>query len=157
MFNIGDKVFYPMHGAGVIQTIEMKEIQGHTKEYCVISIPITQLNIMLPRANLAKVGIRAVVDLQTARGIVENFHHEQPKGDLPWKERYKQNMELLKSGEMQNSAQVVQELLYRQREKPLNSTEKQLLSDAHKALISEISIIEDITEEQADDLLKVAQ
>ncbi|KRG11599.1 CarD family transcriptional regulator [Lederbergia galactosidilytica] len=154
MFDIGDKVFYPMHGAGVIQGIEMKEIQGHMVEYCAISIPIMNLNIMLPRANLAKVGIRSVVDLQTARTIMKNFHHEQPLGELPWKERYKRNMELLKSGEMQNSAQVVQDLLYRQKEKPLNSTEKQLLSDAHKALVSEISIIKDISTEQADELLK---
>lgn len=143
-----------MHGAGVIQAIEMKEIQGHVVEYCVITIPIINLNIMLPRKNLAKAGIRSVVDIQTARRIVDNFHDEKPSSDLPWKERYKRNLELLKSGEMQNSAQVVQDLLYRQKEKPLNSTEKQLLSDAHKALVSEISIIKDISAEQADELLQ---
>lgn len=143
-----------MHGAGVIQAIEMKEIQGHVVEYCVITIPIINLNIMLPRENLAKAGIRSVVDIQTARRIVDNFHDKKPGSDLPWKERYKRNLELLKSGEMQNSAQVVQDLLYRQKEKPLNSTEKQLLSDAHKALVSEISIIKDISAEQADELLQ---
>ncbi|MCJ7840274.1 transcription factor YdeB [Lederbergia sp. NSJ-179] len=154
MFDIGDKVFYPMHGAGVVQAIEMKEMQGHMVEYCVITIPITKLNIMLPRENLVKTGIRSVVDLQTVRSIVANFHDEKPISDLPWKQRYKQNLELLKTGEMENSAQVAQDLLYRQKEKPLNSTEKQLLNEAHKALVSEISIIKDISAEQADELLQ---
>ena len=37
MFNVGDKIVYPMHGAGVIDAIEEKDILGektsllHTK------------------------------------------------------------------------------------------------------------------------------
>ena len=28
MFNIGDRIVYPMHGAGIIENIEEKEILG---------------------------------------------------------------------------------------------------------------------------------
>ena len=28
MFNVGDKIVYPMHGAGVIDSIEEKDILG---------------------------------------------------------------------------------------------------------------------------------
>ena len=30
MFAIGDKVVYPMHGAGIIEKIEEKEVLGET-------------------------------------------------------------------------------------------------------------------------------
>ncbi|MGV2912708.1 CarD family transcriptional regulator, partial [Bacillus safensis] len=33
MFQIGDKIVYPMHGAGVIEGMEEKEILGKTQEY----------------------------------------------------------------------------------------------------------------------------
>ena len=33
MFSIGDKVVYPMHGAGTIQNIEEKEVLGETRAY----------------------------------------------------------------------------------------------------------------------------
>ena len=33
MFNIGDKIVYPMHGAGTIDSIEEKNILGETQKY----------------------------------------------------------------------------------------------------------------------------
>ena len=32
MFHIGDKIVYPMHGAGIIEDIEEKEILGETRK-----------------------------------------------------------------------------------------------------------------------------
>ena len=31
LFQIGDKVFYPLHGAGIINAIEEKEVLGKTR------------------------------------------------------------------------------------------------------------------------------
>ena len=39
MFNIGDKVVYPMHGAGIIQDIEEKNILGEKTAYYIIKMP----------------------------------------------------------------------------------------------------------------------
>lgn len=38
LFQIGDKIVYPMHGAGIIEAIEEKEILGTSRQYCVIRI-----------------------------------------------------------------------------------------------------------------------
>lgn len=40
MFNIGDKVVYPMHGAGTIEAIEEKEMLGNSEDYYIIKMPI---------------------------------------------------------------------------------------------------------------------
>ena len=33
MFSVGDKVVYPMHGAGTIESIEEKEMLGNVDDY----------------------------------------------------------------------------------------------------------------------------
>ena len=85
-----------------------------------------------------------------------NFHHNETGDTLPWKERYNLNMEKMKTGEMNDSADVVHNLLLRSKEKTLNTTERQMLNQARRNLISEIVLITDLTEDQATDLLKIS-
>ena len=40
MFNIGDKVVYPNHGAGTIVGIETKNILGKENKYYIMKLPI---------------------------------------------------------------------------------------------------------------------
>lgn len=48
MYNIGDKIVYPMHGAGVIESIEEKEILGNKQSYYVVKIPIGEMKVLIP-------------------------------------------------------------------------------------------------------------
>lgn len=155
LFQIGDKVFYPMHGAGIIKAIEEKEIQGKAQEYCVMTIPISRMDIMLPMKKMLEFGVRSIVDRETLSHILFDFHHDMPTDSLPWKERYSLNMEKMKTGALHDSAEVVRDLLYRNKEKSLNSSEKQMLHQAQRNMISEMVMIKDITENQAADLLKI--
>ncbi|MBB6445068.1 CarD family transcriptional regulator [Bacillus benzoevorans] len=154
MFQIGDKVFYPMHGAGMIKAIEDKEIQGEKQSYCVITIPISHMDVMIPLAKMDQLGVRSVVDRDTMNHILFDFHHIEPNSSLPWKERYRLNLEKLKTGKMSDSAEVVRDLMYQNKEKSLNASEKQMLHQAQRNIISEISMINNISENQAADLLK---
>ena len=38
MYKIGDKILYPMHGAGTIEKIESREILGQVKDYYILNI-----------------------------------------------------------------------------------------------------------------------
>lgn len=155
LFEVGDKVLYPMHGAGVIKSIEDKEIQGNVMEYCVISIPISNMDVMIPLKNLEKVGIRKLVDKKTLKDILYDYHNEEPDLSLSWRERYNMNMEKMKTGDLHKGAEVVRELIHRNKEKALNASEKQMLNDARRIIISELTLIKDISENQAADLLEI--
>jgi len=48
VFKIGDRVVYPMHGAGVIEAIEEKEILGVRKKYYVMKLPVGEMKVMIP-------------------------------------------------------------------------------------------------------------
>lgn len=155
MFQIGDKVFYPMYGAGIIEAIEEREIQGKTQEYCVIAIPLSKMDVMIPVKVISKSRIRSITSRKAMTDILFDFHNEVSDCALSWKERLKKNAEKMKTGEMQDTAEVVRDLLHHKKEKALNSSEKQMLDYAQKILISELIMIKGITENEAADLLKL--
>ena len=154
MFQIGDKVFYPMHGAGIIEAIEEREILGKTQEYCVIHIPMNKMDVMLPLKTMQKSGVRSIIDVDAMREILFDLHHVESDCDLPWKERYKANVEKLKTGRVEDSAEIVRDLLHRNKEKSLNTSERQMLNQAQRNIISEMILIKDISETEAAELLK---
>ena len=97
MFNIGDKVVYPMHGAGIIEAIEEKEILGNKKKYYVMNIPVGDMKVMVPMDNVQKVGLRDVI----AKGAVSEVFYILQNGDevenVNWNRRYRANMDKIKS------------------------------------------------------------
>jgi CarD family transcriptional regulator len=156
LFEVGDKVFYPMHGAGVIEAIKEKEIQGKRQNYCMITIPSSHLDVMIPIEKMSILGVRNITDRETMNHILFDFHHTEPNAALPWKERYKLNLDKMKTGNMSDSAEVIRDLLHRSKDKSLNSSERLMLHQAQRNVISELVMIKDITEQQAADLLKIS-
>ena len=70
MFNIGDKVVYPMHGAGVIESIEEKEILGQKQKYYIMKMPIGDIQVMVPTNNAQEVGMREVIACKDADRVL---------------------------------------------------------------------------------------
>ncbi|CAG9613287.1 RNA polymerase-binding transcription factor CarD [Bacillus rhizoplanae] len=153
MFQIGDKIVYPMHGAGVIEAIEEKEILGEKQKYYVIRIPISNMEVMIPMKKMIQSRIRLIADMLTLENVLLIFQYGESDNSLSWKQRYTQNMEKMKTGEIQEGAEVVRDLIRRNKVRALNTSEKQMLDNAQKILISELSLIKGITENQAIDLL----
>lgn len=156
LFQVGDRVFYPMQGAGIIKAIEEREILGETQEYYIIHIPVSKMDIMIPVKTIQKSGVRSIVDRKMLKDILYDFHHGETNDPLSWKERHDLNKEKMKTGEIRDHAYVVHNLLIRSKEKKLNSTEKQMLNKARKNLISEMVLITNLSEDQATDLLKIS-
>ncbi len=153
LFQVGDEIFYPMHGAGVIEAIEEKEILGEKKQYFVMTFTINQLQVMIPLEKMQQSSIRRAVDIRTMESILRFVHHGESGESLSYKERYKVNMEKMKTGKTKECAEVVRDLTRMDKEKALNSSEKVMLRNARKYLISEMGLINGITENEATDLL----
>jgi CarD family transcriptional regulator len=153
LFQIGDKIVYPMHGAGIIEAIEEKEILGEKQPYYVIKIPIVTMQIMVPMEKVSNLGIRPVVDMLTLEKVLLTFHHKESDHSISWSQRYRMNMDKIRTGDMQEGAEVVRDLTRISKEKMLNASEKRMLDDARKILMSELMVVKGITKEQATDLL----
>lgn len=153
MFKIGDKVVYPMHGAGVIEAIEEKEVLGEKRQYYILRLPVGDMKVMIPINNGGGVGLREVIDRE---GVQRVFHilREQSSAMSPnWNRRYRANLEKIKSGNIFEVAEVVRNLIKRDREKGLSSGERKMLENARQILISELVLATELEEDKAQSLL----
>jgi CarD family transcriptional regulator len=155
LYGIGDHIIYPMHGVGRIEGIEEKIVQGHAHKYFVIKIATNNMQVLIPFENIDSSQIRPVADNLSMENVLDIYHHGESDRSLSWKQRFNINSGKLKSGKLQESAEVVRDLSRMQTEKNLNSSEKKMLDNAKKVLVSEIGIVKGITELQANNLLRM--
>jgi CarD family transcriptional regulator len=148
LFQIGENIIYPMHGAGIIKAIEEKEISGEKQQYYVIKMLIGNMQVMIPTGKILSSSIRPVTDIIALKRIIHIFQHGESDRLLPWKQRYKVNTDKIKTGKIQECAEVVRDLMRMKKEKALNTSEKKMLDNAHEFLISELGLIKGITENQ---------
>ena len=140
MFNVGDKIVYPMHGAGTIDAIENKNILGEEQSYYVIKMP-GEVKVMVPTEKAEQIGVRSVINNETE--MSQN-----------WNKRYRDNMDKMKSGDVYEVADVVRNLAFKQKEKgSLSTGEKKMFSNAKQILISELVLAEHASAEEVEQLI----
>ena len=144
MFSIGDRVVYPMHGAGVIESIEEKEILGAIKKYYVMKLPLGEMKVLIPIDNIGQVGLRGVIEKDDIPQVFVVLKGEQPPMSANWNRRYRNHLEKIKSGDIYEVAEVVRNLMLRDREKGLSTGESKMLDTARQILISELILVEEM-------------
>lgn len=148
MFSVGDRVVYPMHGAGVIEAIEEKEILGAKKNYYVMKLPLGEMKVLIPIDNISQVGLRGVIEKNEVSQVFVVLQGEQPEMSANWNRRYRNHLEKIKSGDIYEVAEVVRNLMLRDREKGLSTGESKMLDTARQILISELILVQGV--EQAE-------
>ncbi len=143
MFNVGDKIVYPMHGAGVIESIEEREILGHKQNYYVMKMPVGDMKVMIPTLNVAGIGIREIIESRDVDKVFEILQDQNVNVTNNWNKRYRENMSKIKSGNIYEVADVVRILMIREREKGLSTGERKMLNSARQILISELVLAGD--------------
>ncbi len=156
MFSVGDKVVYPMHGAGTIQNIEEKEVLGETRAYYILRIPYGNLQVMVPVQGSDAAGLRPIVTEDAVQDVMDVLSSESTPMEENWNRRYRENMAKLRSGSPAKVAEVIRNLMRVEREKRLSTGEKKLLANARQILASEIVLVKGVTEGEAMDMIDKA-
>ncbi len=141
MFNVGDKVVYPMHGAGVIESIEERAILDERQAYYIIKMP-GEVKVMVPTAKAEEIGVRNIIDKASAEKVIEVLEQESTEMSMNWNKRYRDNMEKMKTGNIYEVADIVRNLSFKQKEKGLSTGEKKMLLNAKQILVSELVLAE---------------
>ena len=154
MFDVGDKVVYPHHGAGTIEKKEVKVVLGEEREYLTIRILHNEMTVNVPVDNAEKVGLRWVIDQEMVDVVVKVLlggSTEMPKN---WNRRFKHNRDKMKTGDILELAEVVRNLALRDHEKGLSTGEKQMYVKAKKILASELMYAKTMDEEECAEWLE---
>ncbi|HEY4544760.1 MAG TPA: CarD family transcriptional regulator [Tissierellaceae bacterium] len=141
MFDVGEKIVYPMHGAGVIKDIEEKEILGEKRKYYIMEMPIGDMKVMVPLDKVEEVGVREIITKEEMEDVVTILEGDRSKMPQNWNRRYRSNMDKIKSGDIYEIAAVVRNLMLLDVEKGLSTGERKMLSDAKQMLVSEMVLV----------------
>lgn len=140
MFCIGDKVFCPLHGAGVVKEIKEICLTDDPQPYYVINLPVTGLSVMYP-VKQKDTGLRHIINESEANLIIKSFSEDEPEEEEKnWSKRYRDNMTRLKSGDVRQAARVMKGLIIRNHQKSLSAGERKMLQSAKQILISELML-----------------
>ena len=148
MFKIGDKVVYPMHGAGVIEAIEHKELMGTNKEFYILKLPTKNMKVMIPTENAENLGVRKVIDQGSFDDIMVLLSEKKETMPANWNHRYRANLEKVRTGDIFQVAAVVRNLEILDREKGLSTGERKMLINSKQILVSELTLSKGIREEE---------
>lgn len=152
MFNIGDKIVYPMHGAGTIDSIEEKDILGEKQSYYILKMP-GEVKVMVPMAKAEQIGVRYIIDKSSADKVFEVLEQNETEMNKNWNKRYRDNMDKLKSGDIYEIADVVRNLSFKQKEKGLSTGEKKMLTNAKQILVSELVLAEHSNKDEMEEIV----
>lgn len=153
MFNIGDKVVYPNHGAGTIVGIETKNILGKDNKYYIMKLPIGEMKVMVPVDKVEEIGLRNVISAEEADEVLNLLRDEKSKMSHNWNRRFRTNMEKIKTGDIYEVAEVVRNLTIRDNEKGLSTGEKKMLNNSRQILVSELVLAKDMEREEVEELI----
>ncbi|MCL2189121.1 MAG: CarD family transcriptional regulator [Defluviitaleaceae bacterium] len=155
MYAIGDKIVYPPYGAGVIDDIEEKDVDGQLLSYYVLHIPVGNLKIMISAAKAKSLGVRVIYPkdemLQVIKGVLDKPIIMADN----WNQRYKDNMEFIKSGNLADVALVYRNLLLRERERGLSTAEKKMMTTAKQIILSELILSQEVDKPKAENILDI--
>jgi len=154
VFAIGDKVVYPLHGAGIIEGLEEKRIDGAVQNYYVLRLPVGNLKIMVSVKSAEGMGIRRVMPSGELLDAMASVITLPVKMNVNWNLRYKENMEKIRTGFISEAAEVFRNLRLRERERGLSSAEKKMLTTVKQIILSEIILSHDIEKSFAEEILE---
>ena len=154
MFKIGDKIAYPMHGAGIIQKVETKDILGEERKYYILKLPYNDMDVMVPVENSKNIGIRPIASKETIDKVFEVLAMESTPMHKNWNKRQRDNLQKLKTGDVLEVAEVVRNLIRYEREKGLSAGEKRMLANARQILESELVMVLGVDSKKAAEMIE---
>ena len=153
LFEVGETVVYPHHGAATIIEVKDRIIKGETKKYLKLNVTQGDLVIEVPADNVDLVGVRDVIGQDGLERVYDVLRAPFTEEPTNWSRRYKANLEKLASGDVIKVSEVVRDLWRRDQDRGLSAGEKRMLAKAKQILISELALAEKTDEEKASVLL----
>jgi len=144
MFKAGDKIAYPMHGAGVIEAVEEKLFLDEKKRYYILKFSEGDIKVHVPVETAQQAGLRSIISVDECQRVMETFKSlEDVEESANWNRRNRENLEKMKSGNVFEIASVIKSLLKREEKRSLSSSEKKMLGTSMQILVSELALATD--------------
>jgi len=156
VFKVGDKVLYPMHGAGVISEVEQHEVLGQLKDYYILLMPIGNIKIMIPVGSINELGIRYIIPKEEMDNVLQSFSEREFIENTNWSKRYRENIIKLKNGSIYDAVDIYKVLAKRDSEKGLSTGEKKMFTNTRQIIFSELILACNMKLSEVEELINDA-
>jgi CarD family transcriptional regulator, regulator of rRNA transcription len=153
-FKIGEKLVYPNHGVTVVEQIGESPILEPGDTYYHLRLLQNNSRLMVPIRNTERVGLRRLYQQKEIKGLISLLESKPTKSPTDWKGRYRENLEKMKTGRLEDVADVLKNLSEVQRRKSLSFREKKMYDRAKYLIVSEVAIVKGINEQEAEKLIE---
>lgn len=153
MYKIGDKIVYSVHGAGTIVDIKEIDILGDVKSYYILQLPINNIQVSIPVDEVDDAVIRPVISKEEGEKVSKILRAEQTEMPSNWSQRYRENTETIKTGDIYEIADIVRNLTLLDMTKGLSASEKKMLNNSKRILVSELVIIGALEKDEAEAMI----
>jgi len=154
VFKQGDRISYPMHGAGYIETIEEKCFLNQKKSYYVLKFLEGNIRVNVPVEGAEKAGLRRIISRDEYNRVMETFKDFSDVDESSnWNRRNRENLEKMKSGNVFELAAVIKSLLKRETSKNLSSSDKKMLGTSMQILVSELALASNKKDEEVKKII----
>lgn len=154
MLNIGDKIVYPMHGAGTIDSIEEKEILGIKNKYYIMKISLNDMKVMIPIDSIENLGVRKVIDKEDVNKLLTLLSKKTSIIEKNWNKRYRQNESIIRNGDIEEVGKLVRNLTLMDKSRKLSIGEKKVLVNAKEIFVSELMLVMNKSKEEIEELVE---
>ena len=155
-FQVGDKVIYPNHGLGVVESIDTKTILGTTCGFYSLRMAASDTTVLVPVDNVEGVGLRRAIGDHEVKKLFTLLSNGKIDNHQNWKGRFKDNSDKMRTGSIYDMADVLKSLTFLAKSKSLSFREKRMLDRAKSLIISEISEVMQTTPQAIEDRVNEA-
>jgi CarD family transcriptional regulator len=145
VFQVGDKVFHPVHGAGVIVDMKERRSLGSARRYYsveLLSQPKTLL--MVPVKSAQEIGLRPSLEQSELNQIWSILRDDPETLPTDHEQRYELLRDRLRGGNTLHIAAAIRDMAWREeRERRLTKQGKQLYEEGLMLLAGEVAIVQD--------------
>lgn len=153
MYNVGDRISHPMHGAGVIVDIVDRCVDNRPQPFYLVNMLFGSMTVLIPCSICDSIGVRNVITAEDAHKIIDAIPELCIEFNDNWSKRYRENVDKIKSGDLYIVAGVIKTMVLRDKIRTLSTGERKLLNTAKGILASEIAMATNITIQQAERLI----
>ena len=154
LFEPGEKVMYPQFGLGTIAGVTRKEVNGADLSFYRLEFPLKQMEILVPVKRASENGLRRVMTHLEVEQVLEYLSCAPPSAKpQQWHRWRKKTLEQLKSGDPLEIAKIFCYLHSLEGKKGLSFTERKILLQVERMLVSEIAVAKQITESEAEGIV----
>ena len=156
MFEIGDKILYPLYGAGFIEDITEREFSGRLVKYYILRLVFGRMEPSVPVETSEALGLRHIISPDRLADVSARLSLPPEKEEPNWNKRYKLNMDRLRTGDILQVCDIFRTLYARNARKALSTGEMKVLTQSRQILFSELMLVSGMNEDETSDFVRNA-